>query len=206
MQAKNKLKDTYNKLANDWVSDHNKDVWWYEGVDKFLSLLPKGSTILDVGCGGGNKSEYMKEKGYVVTGVDFSEKMIELAKKQFPDIDFNVSDVYEIDKYPRTFDAIFAQALLLHIPKKDILKVLEKFKSRLNKGGLLFVAVKGIEEDGIEEKVHKKSNYGYDYEVFFSYYSVNELKNYLKKLGMFLISEKVTRYNKTDWIEIIAKK
>ena len=40
----------------------------------------KNMTVLDVGCGGGILSESISEKGGVVTGIDMSEKAIEVSK------------------------------------------------------------------------------------------------------------------------------
>ena len=40
----------------------------------------KNMKVLDVGCGGGILSESISEKGGVVTGIDMSEKAIEVAK------------------------------------------------------------------------------------------------------------------------------
>ena len=76
------LKNTYNKIAEEWVKDHDKDTWWQEGTDAFLSLLPKGSTVLDVGCGGGIKTKYIADKGFKAAGIDFSEEMIKVAKRE----------------------------------------------------------------------------------------------------------------------------
>ncbi len=95
------LKSTYNKIAEDWVKDHNKDDWWQEGTDTFLSLLPVGASLLDVGCGGGVKTKYISNKGYKVSGIDFSEKMIEIAKRELPELSFDVVDVYELDEYKK---------------------------------------------------------------------------------------------------------
>jgi 2-polyprenyl-3-methyl-5-hydroxy-6-metoxy-1,4-benzoquinol methylase len=58
MKNNKDLKNTYNKIASDWVRDHSSDDWWVEGTDIFLSLLSPGATILDVGCGGGHKTQY----------------------------------------------------------------------------------------------------------------------------------------------------
>ena len=104
------LKSVYNKIAEDWFKDHHDDTWWQEGTEKFINELPNSATILDVGCGAGVKSKYLSEKGYKVTGIDFSEKMIEIAKREHPEIDFEIIDIYEIDKYTKTFDGVFAQA------------------------------------------------------------------------------------------------
>ncbi len=200
------LKQTYNKIAEDWVKDHNNDTWWQEGTDKFLSLLPKNATVLDVGCGGGIKSKYIADKGYRVTGIDFSEKMIEIAKRELPELDFDVVDMYELDKYEKNFDGIFAQASLLHIPKEKVLNVLQGMKSRLNAGGLLYIGVKAIKEDGIEESVVKEEDYGYEYERFFSFFSLDELKKYIKDLNLELVWEGVTGSGRASWIQVIGRK
>ncbi len=200
------LKSTYNKIAEDWVKDHNQDDWWKEGTDTFTSLLPQGASVLDVGCGGGIKTKNIANKGFKVTGIDFSEKMIEIAKRELPELDFDVVDVYDVDKYPKTFDGIFAQAVLLHIPKARTMEVLEKLKSRLNDGGILYIAVKGIKDDGIEEKVTQENDYGYEYERFFSFYSPEELREYLQKLNMEIVCENIFKSGKTDWLQIIGRK
>jgi len=199
------LKSTYNKIAEDWFKDHNSDTWWQDGANTFLKLLPEGGSVLDVGCGAGIKSRYLAEKGYKVIGIDFSEKMIEIAKRELPDLNFEVVDVYELDKYPKTFDGIFAHAVLLHIPKNKVMDVLKKMKSRLNSGGLLYIGVKSMKDDGIEESVVKEDDYGYEYERFFSFFSPNELKNYIQELDMDLVWEGVTGSGRASWIQVIGR-
>ncbi|MFZ2523224.1 MAG: class I SAM-dependent methyltransferase [Minisyncoccia bacterium] len=200
------LKDTYNKIAEDWVKDHNIDTWWVEGTDIFLSKLSAGALVLDVGCGGGVKTKYISNKGFKVLGIDFSEKMIEIAKRENPDQTFKVLDVYNIDKFEKTFDGIFAQAVLLHIPKSRVIEVLTKIKSRLNDGGYLYVALKALNEDKEEEKVVKENDYGYEYERFFSYYTLGELRKYFKDVGLEILWEKVSNSEFNGWIQVIGKK
>ena len=201
------LKSTYNKIANDWFKDHEEDNWWYEGTDKFVSLLGKGASVFDIGCGAGIKSKYLLSKGLNVTGMDFSEEMIGIAKKEVPNVDFMVGDMYELDSYNKKFDAVFAQAVLLHTPKAKVMDTLEKFKNKLNKNGLLYLAVKEVKDDGTNEKILKENDYGYgyEYERFFSYFTLPEIKEYINKLGLKLIWENVTTSGRTNWIQIIAQ-
>lgn len=200
------LKSTYNKIAEDWFRDHHNDTWWQEGTEKFLNKLNPGASILDVGCGAGVKSRYIANKGFKVTGIDFSEKMIEIAKRESPSISFDVVDIYEIDKYQKTFDGVFAQAVLLHIPKEKIRDVLAKLKDRINPDGFLYIAVKGMRDDGIEEAVKKEQDYGYEYERFFSFFNLSELENYLKELGMEVVWKTNTTSGRADWLQIIGRK
>ncbi|MEK7459627.1 MAG: class I SAM-dependent methyltransferase [Patescibacteria group bacterium] len=200
------LKKTYNKIAKDWNSDHLRDDWWIEGADIFSSFLPKDSFVIDIGCAGGYKTEYLKQKGFSIEGIDFSEGMIYDAKKKFPNIDFKVFDVYDLDNLDKTYDGIFCQAVLLHIPKKNVFGILEKMKKRLKNSGLLYIAVKEKKENGVEEEIKKEDDYGYEYERFFSYYSLDELKKYFKDLDMEIVYESVVNSGRSNWINIIVKK
>ena len=199
------LKATYNKIAEDWFKDHHDDTWWQEGTEKFLAELPKGASILDVGCGAGVKSRYLIDKGFNVTGIDFSEKMIEIARRESPGIPFEVVDVYEIEKYPKTFDGVFAQAVLLHVPKNRIREVLEKLKDKINPNGLLYIAVKGMRDDGVEEAIKREDDYGYEYERFFSFFNIPELENYLKELDMEIVWKTNTISGRADWLQIVGR-
>lgn len=200
------LKDTYNKIAQDWMQDHPGDTWWIEGVDKFLSFLPASGSILDVGCGPGQKSKYLINKGFSITGIDFSEKMIQLAKEYAPEAKFFVRNIKEHLNFEESFDGVFAQAVLLHIPKKEVKKVMENIIQPLNSGGYFYLAVKELRINNPEEEIVKENDYGYDYERFFSYFRLEELKDILLELGLNVIYEKVAPSGDTRWIQIIAKK
>ncbi len=199
------LKETYNKIANDWVADHNTDTWWQEGAEYFLSLIPKESTILDVGCAGGTKTTFITDRGYKVTGIDFSEEMITIARQQYSNSTFEVLDMYNLDSMSQTFDGVFVQASLLHIPKDRVMEVLTKMKDRLNDGGLLYVAVKGMRGD-VEEEIKTENDYGYDYQRFFSYFSLEELKRYFTDLGLEIVWEGNKTSLDTRWLQIIGRK
>ncbi len=201
-----KLKETYNKIAKDWNGDHIIDTWWMKGADIFLSLLPNEASVLDIGCAGGFKTNYIKEKGFKVEGIDFSENMTEDARERFKDIYFRVMDIYDLDKLDKKYDGIFIQAVLLHIPKSDILDILNKVKSKLKDNGILHIAVKEKKNNGVEEEIKTENDYGYEYDRFFSYYSMDEFKNYFNKLGLKVIYEDVINSGRANWLNIIGRK
>jgi SAM-dependent methyltransferase len=55
----------------------------YDALDAFLksALAPAGGRALDLGCGGGQATLRLARRGFVATGIDFSETAIELARK-----------------------------------------------------------------------------------------------------------------------------
>ncbi|TSC61703.1 MAG: methyltransferase family protein, partial [Parcubacteria group bacterium Gr01-1014_106] len=136
------LKETYNRIGEEWHRDHQKDDWWVEGTDRFVSLLRPNALVLDVGCGGGTKSKYLMQKGLRVVGIDFSEKMVEIAQREVPTGTFHVCDLRDIGTLEHQFDGIFAQAVLLHVPKIEIPQTLTGMVGKLASGGYLYIAVK----------------------------------------------------------------
>jgi SAM-dependent methyltransferase len=200
------LKETYNRIAEEWHRDHQADDWWIEGTNRFISLLPKGGLVLDAGCGGGTKSAYLIDRGMRVIGIDFSEKLIEIARREVPQAEFRALDMKEAGALPEVFDGIFAQASFLHIPKKELQTVIDGLVTRLTEGGILYAAVKGMREDGPEEEIKEENDYGYSYQRFFSYYTMDELKQYFKNAGLEIMYEDVQKTGKSDWLQLIGKK
>lgn len=200
------LKKTYNQIAEDWFQEHKVVDWWQKGVDKFISYFRPDSYILDVGCGPGIASKYLVGKGFKVLGIDISEKMIEIARREAAEANFSVMDIKEIDRLRESFDGILAKAVFLHIPKKEITGIFRKLKSKLKAGGYFYVAVKEIKPGGPDEEIKKENDYGYRYERFFSYFTLEEIRSYFSGLEMRIVYESVTLSGNTRWIQVIAQK
>lgn len=168
--------------------------------------MKPGRLVLDVGCGAGVKSKYLISRGLKVIGIDFSEKMIEIAERGVPEGKFQVADVKEASSLEKSFDGIFLQAVLLHLKKNEIVNVLQRLLEKLKKGGYMYVAVKEKKPGGAEEEIKKEEDYGYAYERFFSYLTIDEIKEYVGKLGMNIVYENITPSGNTRWIQVIAQK
>ena len=202
------LEETYDLIAKDWHEDHLPDDWWIEGTDAFIGSLPQGASILDVGCASGVKSKYLSGHGFKVTGIDISDKLLDIARREAPEVVFEKLSMYDLYTLPETFGGVFAQASLLHIPRKDVQEVVHKMANRLAPGGLLYLAVKELREGKPEEGVAKENDYGYEYERFFSYFTMDELEQYMQNAGLKVIS-KLRNPNpsgKSVWLQITGQK
>lgn len=200
------LKDTYNKIADDWYQDRRTDSWHFPALNKFAALVAEvGDTVLDVGCGPGFKSQDLIERGLKVTGIDFSEKLIERARQHASQGEFKLMDIKDLPQLEQTFAGVFAQAVLLHVPKKDIPTTLQMLKDKLQPGGYLWVGVKEIRPGQADEQVVRQNNFGYDYERFFSFFTMDEVKVYLRDLGMSIVYENILADDRSNWIIVIAR-
>jgi SAM-dependent methyltransferase len=196
------LRDTYDRIAVDWAKDHEGDTWWRDGTAKFASLLPPGARVLDAGCGSGQKARFFQDRGFRVLGVDFSEKLLDIARQTATASDFRLLDLRDIRTLHEQFEGVFAQASLLHIPKAETFSVIEGMVSRLVPRGLLYIAVKAQRAGHPEEEMVIENDYGYDYERFFSYYTMDEMRGHVERLGLSLVHGEVSQ----DWMQLIARK
>ena len=72
-----------------------------------LRHLPPGCAVLDLCCGTGQLAAVLTDKGFATTGVDGSEGMIEIARKNAPDVAFFVQDARN-NSLNRQFSAVFS--------------------------------------------------------------------------------------------------
>ena len=77
----NDIGNSYDKICEQWY-DFRKNTKINRCVAEFSELLRPGSKVLDVGCGTGYPiSAYLVGRGFTVTGIDISERMIEKARR-----------------------------------------------------------------------------------------------------------------------------
>src|SRR5687768_6154786 len=85
---------------------------WQRAADLIELLDPKsGERVLDVGCGTGQLTATIAERGAHVLGIDRSPEMVEQARHNFPHLSFEEGDAttFTIDQ---PFDAVFFNATL----------------------------------------------------------------------------------------------
>ena len=80
-------------------------------------LVGAGKKVLDVGCGPGVFTARYARAGARVTGVDFSEEMVRVAKDQFPEIEFQVGDAEQLLFDENTFDVVVGVHLVHHLAR-----------------------------------------------------------------------------------------
>jgi SAM-dependent methyltransferase len=121
MSDADRIVDLYERKAHDWAADRRRQPYFFEQgwLDRFLGLAPKGSPILDIGCGFGRPiAAYLIAQGRAVTGVDSSPTMIELCRAEFPQHDWRVADMRRLD-LGRRVGGILAWDSFFHLTYDD---------------------------------------------------------------------------------------
>jgi len=97
------------------------DSVWSPLTRQFIPLLlgdasvSAGMLALDVACGPGYVSAAAKQLGAVPTGTDFSDKMVAIAKRMFPEIRFTQGDAHDLPFEDGSFDRVLMNFGLLHV-------------------------------------------------------------------------------------------
>lgn len=138
--------------------------------------------ILDIGFGTGVLTKKLYDDGYEVYGIDFSERMIEIAKEKMPlanlfQYDFSKGLPKEIEN--TKFDYIISTYAIHHLEDKDKIEFINTLKKHLYSDGEIIVGDVAFETRELLEKCKVESgDYWDDEEIYIVF---NELKsNFIK--------------------------
>ena len=82
-------------------------------------LAPRpGERVLDLGCGTGELTAQLAERGARVLGLDASSEMVAEARRKHPSLELVVADGQEL-RFEAEFDAVFSNATLHWMPRAD---------------------------------------------------------------------------------------
>jgi len=136
------------------------DEWYKEKKGSFIDKvetelafkmfeIKEGMKILDAGCGTGNFSIKLAEIGCRVTGIDVSEKMLEIARakaiEKNLDIDFINMDAYKLKFPDNEFDAVISMATFEFLD--DPQKALNEFFRVVKAGGQVLIGTIAADSD-----------------------------------------------------------
>ena len=100
-----------NHLGVDWPNQQDADTRYKVMLD--IVRINAGSdasvSLLDFGCGTATLFEYIKNNGYhniVYSGLDISQKFIDVAQTKYPDNSFYCVDILDLNKALPNFDYV----------------------------------------------------------------------------------------------------
>lgn len=106
------------------------------------SRLKPDSTILDLGCGAGRDLKFFADRGYHVTGLDSSANLATIASAVSGRAVHCADFLEPLPFQDRQFDAVWAIASLLHVPRPQIRTVLQEVARVLRPQGLFIASMK----------------------------------------------------------------
>ena len=176
---------------------------------------PKGSLIIDLGCGNGALTKKISELGYSVIGVDGSPDMLKLARELHPDLKFIEADARTFNLDEKA-DVIFSNAVLHWIDDGEQDRLLKNIRGNLKDNGSLVCEFGGF---GCAEKVHSSlrkafNERGLEYPFYFYFPTIGEYAPRIEKAGFivkeaFLFDRPTPQEGKDglkNWIKMFCKR
>lgn len=178
----------YDRFAQSY--DAGRDAFNMDAVlEDFFTTLGSGSgALLDLGCGAGVPfDQNFVRRGWRVTGVDFSEPMLELARRNVPQMETLRVDMRSADFEAGSFQAAIAVYSLFHIPAEDQFALLERVFRWLRPGGKLLFTYATREYTGSDSFDGYKEFMGQ--RLFYSHRTPDELFARLDAIGFELLAD-----------------
>jgi len=191
--------NTWNKIAKIYEDTFMELDLYNDTYDILLDLIPKtNASVLEIGCGPGNITKYLLTRNphLKVKGIDISENMVQLAKKNNPSALFEVMDIREIDGINAKFDAIICGFCIPYLSQSDFSKLIADCKNLLNDFGILYLSF--VEGDYESSDYIKGSS---EERVYFYYHKIEYLEKVLKANSFETSELRLKKYKKIDGTE-----
>jgi SAM-dependent methyltransferase len=177
MDKKTIVRNGYNSIVEAYCSirkDYSEDV---DLLNLLIDRLPKGSLILDAGCGSGIPITKILSQTFQVIGIDFAEKQVSLAQKQVSNANFICQDMTNLGFRELAFNAICSYYAIIHIPRIYHAGIFKRFYSLLQPSGfaLLCLGASDLEEDVVENYLGSR--------MYWSHFNADTNLRLLKETG-----------------------
>jgi 2-polyprenyl-3-methyl-5-hydroxy-6-metoxy-1,4-benzoquinol methylase len=184
----------FDEFAHEYAQRFKDQEPYADSIEIFCNLIKADRPrILELGCGPGNVTRLLKDRfpGAMITAIDLAPKMIEIARQQFPEVDFRVMDVRDILSLAGKFDAVMCSFCLPFLSKSDALQLIEDCGKKLVEGGSIYIStMEGQESDAGFET----TSFSGGAEIYFNYHARQDLQDALTDSGFEITLFKIQDY------------
>ncbi|MBT2701062.1 class I SAM-dependent methyltransferase [Bacillus sp. ISL-40] len=183
-QGFNLWADDYDKTVQ--VSEEN-NLYPFAGYKQILNTIfnavmeKKHSKVLDIGFGTGVLTSKLYENGHQIDGLDFSSKMISIAKSKMPEahlIEWDIKNGLPPEILEKKYDSIVSTYTLHHLSDEEKILFIIKLLSLIKEDGQIFIGDISF-QTRVKLDICRQDNLGYwDSEEYYLVYE--EIKSALK--------------------------
>ena len=187
----NKLRNSYDQVAVEYATRffHELEHKPLDRalLDRFATEVRGLGPVCDMGCGPGHVAQYLQERGVHVLGIDLSPSMVEQARQLNPGIKFQQGNMLSLHVENEPWGGIVAFYSIIHIPRSEVISVLQEFRRVLRPNGLLLLSF----HQG-QEVIHMDEWWGEKVALDFVFFQRSEMEDYLRAAG-FEIEDTIER-------------
>jgi SAM-dependent methyltransferase len=173
-------------LRTDEFWQHTRDHDVRQNIDALLSNI-EGTppfSILDFGCGPGRDLKTFAGLGHVATGLEGLPRFAEMARA-YSGCEVWEQDFLALDLPADSFDGIFANASLFHVPGRELPRVLSDLYAALKPDGVLFASnPRGNDQEGWNHGRYGAYHTLESWRAFLETAGFTELEHYYRPPGL----------------------
>ncbi|MGW0865386.1 class I SAM-dependent methyltransferase [Streptomyces sp. NPDC002611] len=112
----------------------------------FAEMVGEGGEVADLGCGPGRVTAFLAERGVSVFGLDLSESMLAIARRENPGLRFEQGSMLELDLPDGSLDGVVSWYSSIHTPLDHLPALFAGFHRVLRPGGHLLLGFQAGDE------------------------------------------------------------
>jgi tocopherol O-methyltransferase len=224
---KDVIRDHYDRISpyyRDFWGEHIHHGYWIRGDETKeeaqaqltehlakVAQIPRGATILDVGCGYGGSSIYLAQKyGTQATGITISPVQVEMATQAAAKVGANAKFLCmdaEAMTFTEPFDLVWSVESISHYP--SYAKFFESAAKLVKPGGAMAV-IDWFKKDGLTAREHKKHLEPIEKGMMIELHTMDEYERLMRENGLNVeATEVLNKQCAKSWdigLEIIREK
>lgn len=137
------VRESYDRVADAYVElamgRLEAEPWLRAVLAAFAESVRGLGPVVDVGCGPGTVTAHLTALGLDASGIDLSPRMVEHARRLYPDLRFSVASATELDLAPASLGGVLGWWSLFNLLREALPGVLQTFAEALVPGGQALV-------------------------------------------------------------------
>jgi ubiquinone/menaquinone biosynthesis C-methylase UbiE len=181
-QDLDKVENLYDTVAKEYAEtfsgEHEKKPKDQEILHRFSIEIGDRRPVWDFGCGPGQTTEYLKNLGVEISGLDLSDKILEQARIIHPEIHFRKGNILELEFENDSIAGAVAFYAIVHFTEEQVEIACREVFRVLQPGGIfLFTYHIG------EETIHVEEFLGKRIDIDLMFFTTDFIYSCLKKSG-----------------------
>ena len=151
MLSTDRVRAGYDRIAAEYAELRDLDAS-LPFLQRLDADLAPGSLVLDLGCGAGVPVDrWLIDQGHRVIGLDISDAMLDLARRNVPEAEYRQCDMAALADGEFSVDAVVSFFAMFHLDRQQHRQLLCRIRSYLPVGGLLLVTTGRSDWEGEED-------------------------------------------------------
>lgn len=177
-----KIERMYDAVAAEYAEvfngEHEKKPMDQEVLRRFAWAIYDQGPVLDLGCGPGQTTRYLKDLGVDISGMDLSEKLLQQARTIHPGITFRKGDILDLDLTDDSIAGVVSFYTICHFTTQQVKKAFNEAFRVLRPGGLFLLTY----HLG-DETIHVKEFLGKEIDIDFMLFPTDFIRGCLDDSG-----------------------